>query len=451
MKVENIQNFFEERKLSRYQLLTFLLCGLVVFLDGFDTLAIGYVAPSLMSEWGVTKMALGPVFASSLVGLMIGALFFGPLADRFGRKPVLVTSVVMFGLFTLLTAMSRGIVELSVLRFLTGLGLGGAMPIAVALTSEYAPSRIRSTVVMIMFCGFSLGGGAGGMLAARIIEDYGWHSVFVVGGVQPVLLAIWLMFSLPESVRYLAVTKKSNHLIAKILRKMDPRVAYDSDTRFTVHEEKPAGFPVVALFRDNRAMLTVLLWFMFFMSLFQIFFVSNWMPTILGSNGIPRENALMITAMFPIGGTIGTLVLGRFVDTRRPYMVIALVYFAAAAFVGALGLIGGSSYTLLAVCAFAAGFCSIGAQVGTNALAAAAYPTMIRSTGVGWALGIGRIGAIISALLSGFLLSLQLSISEAFLIGAVPMFLAALTAMLLNMQGKNHRLGGGVTLSKADV
>ncbi|WP_088708023.1 MFS transporter [Noviherbaspirillum denitrificans] len=432
MNTENIQHFIENRKLGRFQIQTFVLCGLIVLLDGFDTLAIGYVAPFIMKEWGVTKAALGPVFASGLLGLMIGALIFGPAADRFGRKPVLVASTAMFGVFSLLTIMSSNLSMLILFRFMTGLGLGGAMPNAISLTSEYAPSRIRATVVMTMFCGFSLGGAIGGVLAAHLIREYGWHSVFIVGGTLPLLLVLWLTVSLPESLRYLVVRGKRDGDVRALLARIDSSVRYDMDTRFAVHEENPSGFPVAQLFKNGRAVMTLLLWVMFFMSLFEIFFISNWMPTVFNGLGIPLEKSVLITSLFPVGGTIGTLVLGRFIDTRRPYVIIAAVYVAAAVFVGALGLISQSSLPLLAACSFAAGFCSVGAQVGTNALAAMAYPTMIRSTGVGWALGVGRVGSLVSSLISGVLISLNMNAFQIFLIGAIPIFIAALAAACLS-------------------
>src|SRR6266702_4232180 len=270
----DVAAFIDAQPVGGFQIRLLLTCAAVLFLDGFDTQAIGYVAPALAKEWGLSKGSLGPVFSAGLFGLMIGALVFGPLADRIGRRKIIICSTLAFGIGTLATSVIDDVDSLLAIRFLTGLGLGGAMPNAVAMTSEFSPRRRRATMVMIMFCGFSIGAALGGFLAAALIPQFGWRSVFVVGGVAPLLLVPVLALRLPESVRFIG-----------------PRAVFAPATQFVVHEPELAGIPVLHLFRDGRTLVTLLLWVVFFMSLLDLYFLSNWLPTVLNDLGATVSEA----------------------------------------------------------------------------------------------------------------------------------------------------------------
>src|ERR1700761_65877 len=405
----DVAEFIDQQPVGRFQIGLLLTCAAVLFLDGFDTQAIGYVAPAVAKEWQLGKGALGPVFSAGLFGLMIGALVFGPLADRVGRKRIIIFSTAAFGIGAFATAFAQDITALLIIRFLTGLGLGGAMPNAIALTSEYNSQRRRATMVMIMFCGFSIGAALGGLLAADLIPRFGWRSVFIVGGIAPLLMLPALVWRLPESVRFLATRGQTPERVAALLKLVSPNTMFAPDARFVMHEAHLAGIPIVHLFREGRAVATLLLWVVFFMSLLDLYFLANWLPTVLNDLGASVSQAVAIGSLLQVGGVVGTFALGSVID-RFSFRALALVYFVGVFAFGAIGQLGHSAL-LVSLAIFAAGFCVVGGQIAANALTAGFYPTSVRATGVGWALGIGRIGSIVGPLVGGVLLAEKWSTS----------------------------------------
>jgi AAHS family 4-hydroxybenzoate transporter-like MFS transporter len=434
----DVQAFIDERRFGRFQLRVVALCALCMLLDGFDAQAIGYVAPSIVKAWHVSRGSLSPVFAAGLFGLMLGALGLGPVADRVGRRPVLLGCVLFFGVASLLTAGAESVRSLIAFRFLTGLGLGGAMPNAIALTTEYGPRRVRHTTIMLMFCGFSLGAALGGVAAAGLIAHLGWRAVFVLGGVLPCAIFALLLPLLPESIRYLVVRGDRGARVAAILARIDPAAPPGPSAAFTVEEHASHELTVKQLFTEGRARFTLLVWLLFFMSLLDLYLLTSWLPTLIHGAGVAVSRAVLITALFQVGGTLGTVVLGRLFDRYSPFVSLALTYLGASAFVLLIGTVG-TSTALLAATAFGAGFCVVGGQTGANALTADSYPTAIRSTGVGWALGIGRIGSIVGPLVGGALLSLDWTMRQIFLVGAGPAVVAALAAFAIAALRRGRR------------
>lgn len=433
----DVAAFIDAQPVGAFQIKLLLICATVLFLDGFDTTAIGYVAPSLAKQWNIGKAALGPVFSAGLFGLMIGALLFGPLADRIGRKKIIIFSTLAFGIGTLVTSLVNDVNSLLAIRFLTGLGLGGAMPNTIALTSEFSPHRRRATMVMVMFVGFSIGAALGGLLAAALIPPFGWRSVFVIGGAAPLFLVPMLAWRLPESVRFLALTGRADARVAELLTFVNAKAVFAADTRFVVDEPALKGIPVQHLFRGGRTLATLLLWVVFFMSLLDIYFLSNWLPTVLNDLGASISQAAAIGSMLQVGGVVGTFALGSIID-RFSFRALAVVYFVAVFAVGAIGQLGHSA-VLVTIAIFVAGFCIVGGQIAANALAAGFYPTSVRATGVGWALGVGRVGSIVGPLVGGVLLSLRWSAGEVFVAAAMAALCAALAAFSL---GRLAGLGG---------
>jgi MFS transporter, AAHS family, 4-hydroxybenzoate transporter len=429
----DVQQIIDSQPFRRYHLRLAALCAAAVFMDGYDAQAIGFVAPALTKVWNIQRSALSPVLSSGLLGMLIGALVFGPLADRFGRKRILVLCTLWFGIFSVLTATANSVQSMIVLRLITGLGLGGTMPNAIALTSEYMPKRLRATGVMLMFTGFSIGAAVGGLVAASMISRFGWQSVFIVGGVLPCFMTIFLL-ALPESVRFLVLRGGADATVAGLLRKIAPDVQIPAGASFVLTERREKGFLVGRLFAEGRARLTLLLWILFFMSLLDLFFLNSWLPTIINDTGVSLERSIVITSMFQLGGAVGCFVLGRLFDRNASYQLLAWAYLGASACVFFIGL-ASSSVTALTIMVLGAGFGVVGAQTGANSLAAESYPTGIRSTGVGWALGIGRIGSIVGPVLGGILLSApQMKIERVFWAAALPPLIATAAAFALNLK-----------------
>jgi AAHS family 4-hydroxybenzoate transporter-like MFS transporter len=426
-----VNEIIDQRPLSPFQARTILLCGLVLMLDGFDAQCIGFLAPPISESLAIPLPAFGRVFAAGLTGLMIGAMTAGPIADRWGRKWTVVMSTVVFAAFSLLTARVNSFDELVLLRFFTGLGLGGAMPNVVALTSEYAPKRLQPVFVTMLFCGMPLGALVAGLASSLMIPAWGWRSVFYLGGILPLAAALVLIPALPESVRFLTARRADPRRISRILARISPELAGTPLNLTAPEANNRKGTPVRHLFTEGRASGTVLLWVPFFMNLLMIYFIVNWLPGLLRESGMPVSAGVAAVSIFSLGGIIGSLIEGRLIRALGAYRVLLAEFALCVLLAGALAM-SGASYALMMSVTLLLGVSVQGAQAGLNALSASFYPTTMRSTGVGWALGVGRIGSIIGPVLGGMLLLRGWRPQEILLAGMAPAACAALAVLFSN-------------------
>jgi AAHS family 4-hydroxybenzoate transporter-like MFS transporter len=355
---------------------------------------------------------------------------FGMVGDRIGRRRVLLGATVAFAVLTLASGLARSFNELLTIRFLAGLGLGAILPNATALIGEFSPKRMRIATMMIVTNGFTVGAALGGFLAAWLIPQYGWRSVWYVGGVVPILLLLPMYLWLPESLQFLALRRNDTREIGKWLRRIDPAAQIDDTTRFVVPEARAPGVPIAHLFADGRAAATSLIWIANFMNIVNAYFVASWLPTVVRDMGYSTSIGVMVGATVQAGGVIGTLAIAGIV-ARVGFVRVLVACFAVETI--AIALIGqpGLALGLLFVVAFLTGWGIFGGQPTLNSLSATYYPTDLRSTGIGAALGVGRCGAIIGPWIGGAMLGAQWSNESVFYAAAVPAAIATMSAVFL--------------------
>jgi MFS transporter, AAHS family, 4-hydroxybenzoate transporter len=425
----DIKAFIDERPISAYQWLLVALCFLVVTADGMDVAIMGFVAPSIIADWHISRSVFGLVMSAAPIGLVIGALAAGPASDRIGRKGVLITSVLLFGVFTIATAFTTSPMSMAILRVLTGIGLGAAMPNTTTLLSEYAPQRKRALLITIMFTGFNLGSALIGFAAGWLIPAHGWRAVLIFGGALPLVLIPLQIWLLPESARLLAVRGATSERIGKVLGRVCG-VKFKGDEVFISNEPPlPTKKPIGVLFSSGYGFMTAALWVTYFMGLLVIYLLTGWLPSLMKDAGLTVSAAANVTAMFQIGGTIGAILVGWIMDKTRPAPVISLAYVGGAVCVLGLAWIGALSSSLT-VLVFLAGFCMSGAQTGLNAFAPSRYPTVARATGVSWMLGMGRFGSIFGSAIGGALLGMGWQFGAILAMLAVPAALAAIAVLV---------------------
>nr|WP_175691641.1 MFS transporter [Burkholderia anthina] len=431
----DVQQFLDTRPVGSFQWLVLFLCMLIVMLDGLDTVMIGFIAPSISSAWSIPRDALGPVMSGGLLGLAFGALTAGPMSDRFGRKTVMVGAVMFFGLWSIASAFATGVVSLTVLRFLTGIGLGASMPNAATLMAEYAPPRRRALMVTAVFCGFTFGAAGGGFVSAWLIETWGWHSVLLLGGVLPVAYVPILVKWLPESARYLALSEPRRARLIGVLNRVQPGVA-DARTRFVSAEPvRDARSPVRAILSREHAFGTVMLWICYFAGLLTVYLLGNWLPTLIRGLGFSLAEAAIVGALFQAGGTVGSLLIGWQMDRFNPHAALGATVLAGGALAWYMG-VSAHPFTVICVLAFGIGYCMNGSNTGFCALAAGSYPTEMRATGTSWMLGVGRFGGIAGAMLGAAMLHANWSFGQIFAALAVP---AAVGGAAVLLKGARHR------------
>ncbi|MGJ7505915.1 MFS transporter [Variovorax sp. GT1P44] len=424
----DVKSFIDRRGITATQWLLVILCFLIVASDGMDVAIMGFLAPSIIQEWGISRAGFGLVMSAAPVGLVLGALVAGPSSDRLGRKTVLLASVLVFGVFSILAAFTQDVTQLVVLRFLTGIGLGAAMPNTTTLLAEFIPERRRSLLITVMFIGFGVGSAVVGFAAGWMIPNFGWRSVLIAGGVFPLVLLPFLVLFLPESVRFMLVRNFPAERIAATLGRVC-KARFAAGTRFFAPEPAvKAKRPIGVLFSQGYSLITVSLWVTYFMGLLVIYLITGWLPTLMKDAGLPITQAANITAMFQTGGILGAVLTGWLMDRLKPTLVIAAAYLGGALCVFGVGGVGATAASL-PLWMLAAGFFMNGAQTGLNAFAPACYPTMARATGVSWMQGMGRFGSILGSAVGGILLGMGWGFAGIVSALAIPAGIAAVAIL----------------------
>ncbi|ASK28100.1 MFS transporter [Neisseria chenwenguii] len=426
----NVRALLDHRGVSRYQKTVIFLCFLIVLMDGFDVVIMGFVAPSLKAAWNLSNSDLAPVLSAALFGLTFGALGTGPLGDRFGRRKVLIACVFTFGLFTLLVALAAEVRQMMAFRFIAGLAMGGIMPMVATLAKEYSPVRRSALLVTVVFAGFTVGAAGGGFLAAWLIPHWGWHSVFVFGGVMPVLLSVYMMFKLPESLAFMVHKGTDRAEIRKIVEACAPGSTNENSV-FTLPAAavQTDANPMKTVFNSHYAKGTLLLWIIYFSHLFLVYLLGNWMPTMINESGMTAEQASVISAMFQLGGPLGSIMLGWFMDRFEAHRILALSYFSGAAVLVVMSGLG-AQYLLLCLTSFFIGAAFNGGGTGMNALSSNFFPLSARATGNSWMHGVGRTGAIVSAYAGSWMLNMGWNFSTIAFALTVPALIISASLML---------------------
>jgi MFS transporter, AAHS family, 4-hydroxybenzoate transporter len=425
----SVTRLIDEGPLTSFQIGTIVCCALVSMFDGIDTQSIGVAAPFIAESLGIEIASFGPIFSSTLVGATIGAASFGPLADRLGRKTLLLVAVVLIGVFTILTALANSVGMLMVCRMMAGLGLGGATPCFIALTSEYAPARRRATLVTLMWSAFPLGGMLGGLLNTYLLVAIGWRAIFYIGGVAPLLFAVFLLWYLPESIKFLLLRRNDSAAVAGIVARL--RVPISAGAQFFVDEKNLPGVAIKHLFTEGRALGTLLLWVPFFMGFGILTVATLWTPSLLRLNGIAPAATAFVIAFNGLGAFFGQSTAGRLMQRFGVLIIMFPAFVLGTAVTVGLGY-GASSVPLAAAFIGLVGlFLGLG-TAGAIALAALIYPTSIRSTGIGWGMAMGRFGQIVGPLIAGTLLGAGWTADRIMMVIAVGGLIAAVFVLFLN-------------------
>jgi MFS transporter, AAHS family, 4-hydroxybenzoate transporter len=425
----------ENQRIGGLQLRVAALCTLVQICDGYDLNSVAWAVPSLIKAWHLPPPMFTTAFLWSSIGILVGALSAGPIGDRFGRRPLLIGSLTIFGAASLLSASADSIFMLSLWRFFTGLGIGGGFSGAAALTGDYAPHRLRATMIMATFTGAPVGGFVGGQIVAVLLAHYEWPVIFIVGGVFPLILVLALALWLPESPRFLARKQTLSPSHVSVLRRLDIHPTQSGAL------DVAQGNPVRMLFSQGYALQTVLLWIIYFCSLLNLFLFAYWMPTVLNLIGMSPPQAVFASSLRDFGAIFAVLYLGLAIDRIGPERTLALHYAVGAVFIAIIALVA-LPYSMLLLVTFLAGATIIGSQTGANGTCGKLYPARMRTSGLGWALGIGRLGGIAAPLLGGYLLSLGMAPTHIFLSACLFALIAAAATALLAYRGSRSAIAG---------
>ncbi len=424
-KVEQSALDFREKEMSRYQMFTVGLCLIINMLDGFDVLAIAFTAPSIAVAWDLHPTELGILFSAGPLGMTVGSLVIGPLADYYGRRPLILACLVTISIGMLLSALTTTTLQLSILRVLTGLGIGGMLASLNTLVSEYSSYKRQAFCISIFQSGYPIGASVGGVIATYLIAMYDWRAVFIFGGVLSTLMIVVAWFYLFESIDYLRAknTNKALAQLQSILRRMGS--ATNNIPPKSLMGKTEITFNYRALFEKEYFSSTARIWLSYFGAMFAFYFIINWTPKIIVDMGLSVDQGITSGVIMNVGGMIGGLFLG-YIAVRWDIRVIVAAYFVASFFVMSLFGFLGPHYVTLLIVAFFIGIFLFGGIVGLYAVIPQIYHADVRAFGTGWGIGMGRLGGIVGPFVAGLIISSGIDRHYYFLILAIPVLLVAL-------------------------
>jgi AAHS family 4-hydroxybenzoate transporter-like MFS transporter len=423
-----VSHFLDEHGLGAFQIKLIIWSIFIAMIDGYDIGAIAFAAPSLIREWHVEPKALGLVLSASNIGVLFGSQIFGWIGDRYGRKTSLILCNLLFGVFTLIAAWSTNLTELSWLRFIAGLGIGGVIPNIVAINAESAPRNLRATLAIIAAGMVPLGGAFAGFASATLVPQHGWPILFEIGGIAPIVIALAAIAGLPESIKFMTLHQSQRGKMVALIAAIRPDFQVPPNARFVIEDEKQSPSNPIYLFGSGLEAITPLTWLMFACNLMGYFFLISWTPTLMGAAHVPPQMAALAGAALQVGGTVGALALCWWLQRAR-FLAIAILFVIAVPVVGAIGYAGSSSTAALIVVTFFAGAIVLGIQSGINVTAAMIYPTSLRANGSGWQLGIGRLGAIAGPFLGALFVGLP--VQQLYMWSALPFAAGAVVCFVI--------------------
>lgn len=419
----DVSTFLDERPMGGTQWFIFVICFITLMFDGFDTAVMGFLNTPLVEDWSLKDGTMAPVMMSGLMGLAVGALIAGPLADYYGRKLIVVGSIFFFGLASLVSAYSWDVHSLCLFRFLTGMGLGASMPNTVTILSEFAPARHRSWMITTIYCGFSLGAAACGLVTIWLLKSYSWRSVLVFGGAVPMAFALMLAFTLPESTRFLIQNAANRQRLIKIVNRLVPGLADEGTEFYSSERQVQASQSAGALFLPEYRLGTIVLWVAMLSVLLANYLLTSWLPRVMNLYGLTLAQGALIGTIFQIGGMIGNFGIGWVMDKFEHHRVVAAAVFSGAVLCLVLAL-QQINMSVAAPLVFLIGITVSCVSTGLFAIAAQTYPCAIRATGVSWAAGIGRLGSITGAGTGGLILALGWAPTSIFMIATIPLVIS---------------------------
>ncbi len=438
--IVDVTKLVDEQRIAAFTIRLVILSFIIMLADGYDLLAAAYAGPGIVAAWHIRPADLGPVFSASPLGMVLGAPLLGWVGDRFGRRQTVLLGALIFGAFTLASAAATSVEQLMVLRLITGIGLGGMLPNTTALTAEFAPRRMRATLVVLMFMGVTVGGMLPSFVTA-LAPGSRWQSLFIVGGVASLAMFAVLVVLLPESIKFLALQDglKLRIRLERTVRALRPDLVVPAGATFVTQEKRRRHVAIAELFSGGLQWITPLVWLLFVINLMVNYFLYSWMPIVFRGEGFSATQGALVTASYYVGGVLGGITISRLID--KGGLIPVTIFFALAGpCIACIGLSGLTQW-MVAFFVFMGGFCVLGVQLGINAVVGLIYTTDIRANGVGWAQGIGRLGAMAGPMFGAWLIAKQLPVSRLFLSPSIPMATGAVICFVLMLLCRK-RFGG---------